>query len=71
MGSGWLAGVYEKIADNYVAAIKTSGVKILLYWAVWRHMGTGAGPVDGLAYLESKINELDVNAVHLRPLFLL
>lgn len=63
----WL-GHMKKIADNYVAAIKTSGVKnIVVLSSVGAHMGTGAGPVDGLAYLESKINELDVNAVHLRP----
>ncbi len=63
----WI-GHMKNIADNYAEAIKKSSVKnIVVLSSVGAHMGTGAGPVDGLAYLESKINELDVNAVYLRP----
>lgn len=63
----WI-GHMKNIADNYAEAIKKSSVKnIVVLSSVGAHMGSGAGPVDGLAYLESKINELDVNAVYLRP----
>lgn len=64
----WLAHM-QGISNNYIAAINNSGVKkIVVLSSVGAHMGRGAGPVDGLAYLESKINELPgVDAVYLRP----
>ena len=59
----------KSVADNYVAAIKANGIKqVVVLSSVGAHMKHGAGPVDGLAYLEDKLNELaDVNAVYLRP----
>lgn len=59
----------RKVGDIYVAAVKASGVtQVVVLSSIGAHMGTGAGPVDGLAYLESKLNELpEVNAVYLRP----
>lgn len=61
---------YQKqVVINYVEAIKKSNVKhVVALSSIGAHMGTGAGPVDGLAFLESKINELqNVHAVYLRP----
>lgn len=62
--------VYQKmIADNYIAAIKENNImKVVLLSSIGAHMRKGAGPVDGLAYLETKLDELqNVNAVYLRP----
>ena len=61
----------QHVANNYVEAIKKSNVKnVVVLSSVGAHMGTGAGPVDGLAFLESKINELqDMNTVYLRPAY--
>lgn len=64
----WLA--YQKeVAHNYVAAIQANNIKnVLLLSSVGAHMINGAGPVDGLAYLEKLLNELeDVKTVFLRP----
>jgi len=66
--TNWLE--YQKmVANNYTKAVRLSSVKnLVVLSSVGAHMGTGAGPVDGLAYLESVINELkDINAVYLRP----
>ena len=66
----WYA--YQKVvAENYVRAIETNGIKkVVVLSSVGAHMGKGAGPVDGLAYLENKLNELDtVNALYLRPAY--
>ncbi len=59
----------QNVSDNYVEAIKKNNIKnVVVLSSIGAHMGTGAGPIDGLAYLESKINQLqDVNAVYLRP----
>ncbi len=59
----------KKVADNYIAAIQNNQVKnVVVLSSVGAHMRNGAGPVDGLAYLESRLNEItDVNAVYLRP----
>lgn len=59
----------RKIADIYTAAVKANNItQVVVLSSIGAHMGTGAGPVDGLAYLESKLNEFpEVNAVYLRP----
>lgn len=59
----------RKVGDVYASAVKENGIKqLVVLSSIGAHMGKGAGPVDGLAYLESKLNELsDVNAVYLRP----
>jgi len=64
----WL-GYQQAVADNYVQALQTNGIKqVVVLSSVGAHMGKGAGPVDGLAYLESKLSEYpEVNAVYLRP----
>lgn len=59
----------KTVSNNYVAAITANGIKkVVVLSSIGAHMKHGAGPVDGLAYLEDKINELeDVSAVYLRP----
>jgi uncharacterized protein YbjT (DUF2867 family) len=59
----------KSVSDNYANAITANGIKqVVVLSSVGAHMKNGAGPIDGLAYLEGKLNELpDVNAVYLRP----
>lgn len=59
----------KQVADNYAAAVKANQVKnVVVLSSIGAHMGTGAGPVDGLAYLETRIRELkDTKALYLRP----
>ena len=59
----------QEVAQNYVAAIQANHLKkVMVLSSIGAHMGKGAGPIDGLAYLESKLNKLsDVQAVYLRP----
>jgi uncharacterized protein YbjT (DUF2867 family) len=64
----WLA--YQKVvADNFTEAIQANNItKVLVLSSVGAHMINGAGPVDGLAYLEKLLNKLeDVQTVFLRP----
>ncbi|MFT3911133.1 MAG: NAD-dependent dehydratase [Ferruginibacter sp.] len=67
--TGWTD--QQHVATNYANAIRKANVKnVVVLSSIGAHMGSGAGPVDGLAFLESKINELpDVNAVYLRPAY--
>lgn len=64
----WQAYLH-KVADIYVQAVSANGItKVVVLSSVGAHMRQGAGPVDGLAYLETKLNGLaDVDAVYLRP----
>lgn len=64
----WL-GYQQGVADIYTNAIKAAGIKqVVVLSSVGAHMKKGAGPVDGLAYLEDKIAALShVNARFLRP----
>jgi uncharacterized protein YbjT (DUF2867 family) len=66
--TNWLA-YQQKVADNYVQAVKHHGIKkVVLLSSIGAHMKQGAGPVDGLAYLEDVFNELDgVDVLALRP----
>lgn len=59
----------DKISDNYVSAIKANNIKyVVTLSSIGAHMGIGAGPVDGLAYLEQQLNTLPNVAVkNLRP----
>jgi uncharacterized protein YbjT (DUF2867 family) len=52
-----------------VSAIQVNHIKkVMVLSSIGAHIGRGAGPIDGLAYLESKLNELsEVQAVYLRP----
>jgi uncharacterized protein YbjT (DUF2867 family) len=66
----WLAAQAE-VARNYAAAIQAAGVKYVVNLSsIGAHLGTGAGPVDGLAHFEQLLNALPgVNVAHLRPSF--
>lgn len=61
---------YQKeVADNYIAAVKSAKVKyIVLLSSIGAHMRKGAGPIDGLGYLEEQLEKLkEVNVKILRP----
>lgn len=57
------------VADNYIAALKYSKIKhVVELSSIGAHMRNGAGPIDGLAYLEEQLGTLqDVNVLMLRP----
>lgn len=59
----------KEIADNYAKAIQDSGIKrIVQLSSIGAHLGYGAGPINGLAYLEQRLAMLDTVAVlSLRP----
>ena len=65
--TNWL-GWQKQIADNYVAAVKANNIKhLLVLSSVGAHMGTGCGPVDGIAYLEQQLAPLtEINIKFLR-----
>lgn len=61
---------YQKhVANIYLEAIKLNGVKnVVQLSSIGAHMRQGAGPIDGLAYLETELEKLaDVNVKMLRP----
>lgn len=61
---------YQKeVADIYVQAIQLNKVKnVVQLSSIGAHMRHGAGPIDGLAYLEEKLNQLsNTNIKMLRP----
>lgn len=64
----WL-GFQKEVAESFVTAIKQSSVKnIVQLSSIGAHMGIGAGPIDGLAYLEKRLESIEgVNVVKLRP----
>jgi uncharacterized protein YbjT (DUF2867 family) len=66
--SDWL-GYQKEVAENFVIAIKQSGVKnIVQLSSIGAHMGENAGPIDGLAYLEKRLSAIDdINVIKLRP----
>lgn len=66
--SDWL-GYQKEVAENFVTAIKKSGVKnIVQLSSIGAHMGEGAGPIDGLSYLEERLSAIEnSNVVKLRP----
>ncbi len=59
----------QKVADNYIAAITKNNIRYVVQLSsIGAHMRKGAGPIDGLAYLEEELGKSeDVNAVFLRP----
>ncbi len=66
--TNWLQ-YQQEVADNYVQAIQTNNVKnVVQLSSIGAHMGNGAGPIDGLAYLEEKLKTLgNTNIKILRP----
>lgn len=59
----------QKVADNYVNAIRANGIKnIVVLSSIGAHMRKGAGPIDGLGYLEEKLAAVEgLNVLNLRP----
>jgi uncharacterized protein YbjT (DUF2867 family) len=66
--TNWLE-YQQKTADNYIAAIATNNIRyVVLLSSIGAHMRRGAGPVDGLGYLEAQLLKLTaVNVKMLRP----
>jgi len=64
----WLA--YQKrVADNFIHSIRVNTVgKVVMLSSIGAHLGNGAGPIDGLAYLEQQLQTLTTaNSIALRP----
>ena len=59
----------RNVSDIYVHAIKQSNIThVVLLSSIGAHLKQGAGPIDGLAYLEEKLLELtNVHTKFLRP----
>lgn len=61
----------EEVARNYANAIRESGVEYVVNLSsIGADVGSGTGPVDGLAFLERQLNDIPrLNVRHLRPAF--
>ena len=59
----------QTVANNYVAAVKANNIQYVVQLSsIGAHMRKGAGPIDGLGYLEEQLATLlNVNVVFLRP----
>lgn len=57
------------VGKNYLEALKAANIKYVVNLSsVGAHMGTGAGPVDGLHDFENMLNSINgLNVMHLRP----
>jgi uncharacterized protein YbjT (DUF2867 family) len=63
----WL-GYQKKVADFFVQAVKINRIqKVVVLSSVGAHMRKGAGPVDGLAYLEQQLELAGTDNKFLRP----
>lgn len=65
-------GAYQKeVADNYVHALKQNGIRYVVQLSsIGAHLRNGAGPIDGLGYLEAQLEKLaDINVKMLRPAY--
>ena len=61
----------DEVANNYARAIRENGVKYVVNLSsIGAHVGSGVGPVDGVAFLEKLLNNIPgLNVRHLRPSF--
>jgi uncharacterized protein YbjT (DUF2867 family) len=61
----------NKVADNYIEAIKTNNVKYVVNLSsLGAHLGEGTGPVIALHHFERSLNAIpNLNVKHLRPSF--
>ncbi len=59
----------REIADLYVKALASSSIRyVVLLSSIGAHLRKGAGPIDGLGYLEEKLEQLtNINFQILRP----
>lgn len=65
-----LLAYYQKLGNNYVQAIKQSGIKrVINLSSVGGHLDKGNGILLGAHYVENLLNELssDVSITHIRP----
>lgn len=63
---------YQKeVADNYVHALKAGGIRsVVLLSSIGAHLRKGAGPIDGLGYLEEQLEQLPgLDVKILRPAY--
>jgi uncharacterized protein YbjT (DUF2867 family) len=62
-------GYQQTVANNYVNAITANNIKYVVQLSsIGAHMRKGAGPIDGLGYLEEQLLGLqNVNTIALRP----
>ncbi len=62
-------GFQDEVSESYIKAIQQSGVRnVLQLSSIGADLGTGAGPIDGLAYLERRLDSIDgINVLKLRP----
>jgi len=62
-------GYQQTVANAYSKAVKTNNIKYIVQLSsIGAHMRKGAGPIDGVGYLEEKLGELsDANVLMLRP----
>jgi uncharacterized protein YbjT (DUF2867 family) len=61
----------NEVGANYVNALRSSQVKYVVNLSsVGAHLGSGAGPIDGLYDFEQMLNKLNpIHVKHLRPSF--
>ncbi|MBT1701971.1 NmrA family NAD(P)-binding protein [Chryseosolibacter indicus] len=65
--SNWRAS-QDEVAKNYEEAIKASSAQYVVNLSsIGADVGSGVGPVDGVAAFEKKLNALPVKVKHLRP----
>lgn len=66
--SGWREW-QNRIGDNFVTALRANGTThAVVLSSIGAHLGDGAGPIDGLADLEKKLESLPaLNVLSLRP----
>ena len=62
---------YRKIGNNYVQAIKQSGVnRVINLSSYGAHLNKGTGNILGAHYVENSLNELlDIAITHIRPTY--
>lgn len=68
--TNWRASQNE-IGDSYVEAIEANNIRYVVNLSsIGAHVGNGIGPVDGVADLEKRLNNVSgLNVKHLRPAF--
>lgn len=58
----------HEVADIYTSAVKQNNIqRVVVLSSIGAHLRKGAGPIDGLAYLEEQLLTLKINAKFLRP----
>lgn len=69
MGAPDFLEAQKTVANNYVDAVVKNGIKnIVQLSSIGAHLRKGAGPIDGLAYLEEKLSAIEgINVKMLRP----